>query len=81
MTSHLIKECASGYGSFNKCIVQKLYAPEAGKYLLKNTNLKLTDLNSVHFDFYREQLLRKYRNQTEYINDEFRIDFERKQNN
>ncbi len=79
MTRHLIEECASNYRSFNKCIVKKLYAPEAGtNYLLKNKNLKLTDLESVHFDFYREQLLKKYRDSTDYIHDEIRISLERK---
>jgi hypothetical protein len=82
MTRHLIEECANEYSSFNKCVVYKLFAPEAGtNYLLKNKNLRLTDLDSVYFDFYREQLLRKYRNQTEYINDELRRAFEKKQNN
>ena len=77
MTRHLIEECASGYGSFNKCIVYRLFEPEAGtNYLMKNKNLRLTDFERIHFGFYREKLLKKYINSTEYINDELRLAFE-----
>ena len=79
MTKHSIKECANAYSCFNKCIVYSLYAPESGIiYLTKNKNLKLNNLEDVHFDFYREKLLKKYRNSTEYILDEFAREFNKK---
>jgi len=38
----------------------------------------LNNLEDVHFDFYREKLLKKYRNSTEYILDEFAREFNKK---
>ena len=80
-TKQTIEECANGYSPFNKCIVYELYEPEAGiYYVIKNKNFKVTDMDSVHYDFYREQLLRKYRNSTEYVNELCRIAYERRYN-
>lgn len=74
----ILKDSTIIFPSINKCVVHKLHAPEAGKYVTKFKNLNLTDLNSFYFDFYREKLLEKYRNPTEFINVELRRAFERK---
>ena len=68
-TETVLKDSALGIKYFVKCIVQQLSEPDGAiNYLIKNKNLKLTDLDSVHFDFYRESLLKKYRNESEFLN-------------
>ena len=74
-----MKDSTTKLYKINKCEVHELYMPESGTgYVTKFKNLKLTDFESFHFDFYREQLLEKYRSPTDYINDELKIAFQRR---
>jgi hypothetical protein len=68
-----LEDATLRYNEINKCIVHELYSSEAGyKYLTKFKNLRLTDLDSFYFDFYREKLLSKYGSTVGYINDELK---------
>ena len=69
----LLEDATLRYYEINKCVVHELYNPEAGtNYLTKFKNLRLTDIDSFYFDFYREKLLSKYGNSVGYINDELK---------
>ena len=74
----LLKDSTTKFYQINKCEVHKLDMPESGYYVTKFKNLKLTDLESFHFDFYREQLLEKYGNQIEFVNEQFKRASQRK---
>jgi hypothetical protein len=70
-STQTLKESAVRYDEITSCEVHHLSSPEAGiNYLSGARNFKLTDYENVHFDFYREQLLKKYRNDVEFINTE-----------
>lgn len=74
----LLKDSTTKFSQINKCEVHNLYEPEAGTYYVtKFKNLNLTDLQSIHYDFYREKLLKKYGNSTGYINDELKKKFQK----
>jgi hypothetical protein len=76
-TESILKDSALGNEYFVRCIVQQLSEPDGAiSYLVKNKNLKLTDMDSVHFDFYRESLLKKYRNESEFLNRKISNKFE-----
>jgi hypothetical protein len=76
-TATVLEYGALKYKSINKCIVSQLDNQEVAiNYLTKNKNLKLTNrYHDYHYDFFREQLLKKYSSPTDYINDVLRLGF------
>lgn len=76
----ILKDSTTKFYQINKCEVHELYMPESGYYVTKFKNLKLTDFESFHFDFYKKQLLERYGTATDFINDELRRAFQRKSN-
>lgn len=75
-TKIVLEDATLRYNEINKSVVHELYDPEAGtNYLTKFKNLRLTDLDSFYFEFYREKLLAKYGSSVGYINDEMRMKF------
>ena len=76
-TAQTLLQSAERYNDILNCEAHSLYSPEAGtNYLSKNKNLNIANYENIHFDFYREQLLKEYRNDNEFINAELKRMFQ-----
>jgi hypothetical protein len=81
-TTPILRETARHFKSINKCVAEVITSQDALiNYLAKNKNFNIKNYENIHVNFYRERLIEKYPNRTDYLNQELRYRIMKKESN